>query len=101
MYVCIYCHQQTDCFVVSQLFIVARHVRRYKLGLKLTQLYIRLSIILLSRQWAYVSSGIIRNYVVAFVCLHFALPNTKLLNSYEDLCITRVAAVNSFTRIIL
>ena len=46
----------------------------------------------------YVSLWIKRYYVVAYVCLHFALPDTKVLNSYEELCITRVAAVNSFAR---
>ena len=45
-----------DCFIVSQLFSVARHVRCFKLGLKPTQLYVRLCIILLSHQLTYVSS---------------------------------------------
>ena len=35
-----------------------------------------------SRQ--HVSSGIIRHYVVAFVCLHFALPDTRVLNSMKS-----------------
>ena len=26
VYVCVYCHPQTDCFIVSQLFIVVRYV---------------------------------------------------------------------------
>ena len=30
-----YCHPQTDCFIVSQLFSMARHVRHFKLGSKL------------------------------------------------------------------
>ena len=30
----IYCHPQTDCFVVSQLFSVVKHAGRYKLGSK-------------------------------------------------------------------
>ena len=30
----IYCHPQTDCFIVSQLFSVARHTRFPKLGSK-------------------------------------------------------------------
>ena len=68
----------TDCFIVSQLISVARHAGRFKLGLKPTQLYVRLSIILLSHQSAYVSSGIIRHYVVAFACLHFALPECSI-----------------------
>ena len=32
IYVDRYCHPQTHCFVESQLFNVARHVRRLKLG---------------------------------------------------------------------
>ena len=34
MYVCmyIYCHPETDCFVVSKLFRVARHAGRFKRG---------------------------------------------------------------------
>ena len=70
--VCIYiyiyiCHPQTDCFVVSQLFSVARHVGCLKLGPKPTQLYVRLSIIPLSQPAKHVSSGFIRHCVVAFV----------------------------------
>ena len=38
----IYRHPQTDCFVVSQLFSVARHVGRLKLGSKPAQLYVDL-----------------------------------------------------------
>ena len=63
IYIYIYCHPQTDCFVVSKLFSVVRHVGHFKLGS-------RLSIIPLTQQATYVSSGIIRHYVVAFVCLH-------------------------------
>ena len=70
IYTYIYCHPQTDCFVVSQLSSVTEHVCCLKLGSKL---YIRLSIILLSQQANHVSSGIIRHYVVAFICLHFCL----------------------------
>ena len=40
-----------------------------------------LRIILLSHQSTYISSGIIRHYVVAFVCLDFALPDTRVFNS--------------------
>ena len=50
LYIYIYCHPQTDCFVVTQLFSVARHVRRFKLRLKPTQLYVRLSILPLSHR---------------------------------------------------
>ena len=51
--------KKTDCFVVSQLFSVARHVGRLKLGSKPTQLYVRLSIRLLGQQAYHVSLGII------------------------------------------
>ena len=45
-----YCHPQTDCFIVSQLFSVARHVGHLKLGSKPAQLYVRLNIIPLSQR---------------------------------------------------
>ena len=89
----------TDCFAVSQLFSVARHVGRFKLGSKPAQIYVRLCILLISQQMTYGSSGIIRHYVVAFICLQFGLLNTRVLNSLEELCITVVAAVNSFARV--
>ena len=71
VYIYIYWHPQTDCFVVSQHFSVARHVGRLKLESKPAQLYVRLRIIPLSPQANYVSSGIIRHYVVAFVCFTY------------------------------
>ena len=67
----IYCHP--DSFVLSQTFSVARHVGHLKLGSKPAQLYVRLCIIPLSQQSTHVSWGIIRHFVVAFVCLHFCL----------------------------
>ena len=73
IYIYIYCHTQTDCFVVSQLFGAARHVGRLKLGSKPTQLYVRLIVISFSQQTNHFSPGIIRHYVVAFVCLRFCL----------------------------
>ena len=74
VYIYIYCHPQTDCIVVSQLFSVARHIGCLKLGLKPAQLYVRLSIRPLSQQVYHVSKRIIRYYVAAaaaFACLHF------------------------------
>ena len=68
-----YEEEEVDCFLVSHPFSVARHVGRLKLGWKPAQPYVRLSIILLSQQANHVSSGIIRHYVLAFVCLHFCL----------------------------
>ena len=49
IYIYIFSHPQTDCFVVSQLFSVARHVGRLKLGSKPSQHYVRFSIIPLSQ----------------------------------------------------
>ena len=34
IYIYIYCHPRNDCFIVSQLFIVARHIRCFKVRLK-------------------------------------------------------------------
>ena len=70
----IYCHPQTDCFVVSQLFSMTRHVGRVKLGLKPAQLYVRFRIRPLGQQAYHVGKEIIRYYAAAaaaFVCLHF------------------------------
>ena len=84
--VCVYCPPQSECFAVSQLFWVARHVRRLKVGSILAQLYVRFSIIPLSLQANHVSSGIIRHYVVNFVCFtFFTLPYSRVLNSFEEL----------------
>ena len=53
----IYSHPQTDCFVVSQLFSVARHVGHLKLGSKPAQLYVRLAcgFYYWSPAWKYIS----------------------------------------------
>ena len=39
----IYCHPQTYCFVLSEIFSVARNAGRSKPGSKPVQLYVRLS----------------------------------------------------------
>ena len=57
----IYCHPQTDCFVLSELFSVARHVGRLNPWSKLVQLYVRLSIRPLGQQAYHVGEG---NYKV-------------------------------------
>ena len=72
---------------------MARHTGRFKLGSEPIQHHVRLSILPLSQQATYVSWGIITHYVLAFVCLHFVLPDTGVLNSFEEHCITWVAAV--------
>ena len=67
----VYCHPQTDCFIVSQLFNVARHAEHFKLGSKQAKLYVGLRILQLSHQANNVNSGIITHYVLAFGCKHF------------------------------
>ena len=42
IYIYIYSHPQTDCFVLSELFSVARHAGSSKPGSKPVQLYVRL-----------------------------------------------------------
>ena len=42
IYMCVYSNPQTDCFVLSELFNVARHAGRSKPGSKPVQLYVRL-----------------------------------------------------------
>ena len=96
-YICIYYHPQAYCFVVSKLFNVVRHVGHLKLGSKPTQLYVRDRIIPLSQQANHVSSGIIRHYAVLSFVYAFALPDTRVLNLFEKLCIMRMTAVNSFS----
>ena len=103
IYIC--CHLHTDCFVVSQLFSVARHVGRLKMGSKPVQLYVRLSIIPLGQQAYHVGSGIIKSYVVTaaatFVLFTiYTLPDIRVLNSFEELCIIWAAADNSFARVL-
>ena len=77
---------------ITTLFSVARYAGCFKLGLKHTQLYITLSILPLSHQATYVSLGIITHYISAFICLHFALTDTGVLNSLQELCITQIDA---------
>ena len=70
-----YCHSQTDCFIVSQLFSVARYVGCLKLGSKPSQLYVRLSIRLLGQQVYHVGKGIIRYYVATAAAIHAHIIN--------------------------
>ena len=100
IYIYIYCHPQTDCFVLSELFIVAWHVGCSKPGSKPIQLYVRLSLRSLGQQayhiWLW---EFLRYYVVTAtaVCLHFyTLSATRVPNSFEELCIMWAAAENSF-----
>ena len=99
IYIYIYCHPQTDSFVPSELFGVARHVGRSKPGSKPIQLYVRLSLRPLSQQAYHVWLRELLRYLCSnnsSVCLHFyTLSATRELNSFEELCIMRAAAKNS------
>ena len=78
---------------------MARHTGRFKLGLKQVQLFVDL----VSYRSAIGDIRQSRSYnacVVAFACLHFVLSDTRGLNSLEELCITRVAAVSSCVRVL-
>ena len=59
MYIFIYCHPLADCFVLSELFSVARHAGRSKPGPKPVQLYVglRLSFRPLGHQAGLVGEG--------------------------------------------
>ena len=100
----IYCHLHTDCFVASQLFSVARHVGRLKLGSKPAQIYVSLSISPISQQAYDVGLG---NYKVCSnsrssvrLFTFYTLPDTRLLKSYKEFCIMRAAAQNSFIKVL-
>ena len=69
----VFCHLQIDCFIVSQLFSVTRHTRRFKLRSKSAQLYVKPSILPLGQQSTYVSSEITMHYVSTFACFTFCL----------------------------
>ena len=72
----IYCHPQTDCFVLSELFSVARHAGRSKPGSKPIQLYVRLSLRPLGRQYIYIYIYIYiygLSYIYIYICIREAM----------------------------
>ena len=77
IYIYIYSHPLTDCFVLSELFSVARHIGGSKPGSKPIQLYLRLSLKPPGQQAYHVwLREFLRYYVVtaaaaASVCLRF------------------------------
>ena len=57
----------------------------------------------LANKHTMLAKGIIRYYVAiaASVCLHlYTLLATRVLNTFEELCIIRAAAENSFARVL-
>ena len=79
----IYSRSQTHCFVVSQHFSMARHAGRFKLNRNL--LYFTLDWVCYrsANSVTYVNSPNLMHFVLAFVCLHFALSDTGTLNSLQ------------------
>ena len=94
-----YCHPQTDGLVESQIICVARCTKCFKLGSK--------------PGWHYVCRisypSAINNLSVSeefyHICITFlfftcTLTCYWLFNSFEEICITRVATSNSFPRVL-
>ena len=92
----IYSHPQTDCFVLSELFSVARHAGRSKPESKPVQLYDRPH----GHKRTTLAKGIFRYLIFSkqqqqplFTFFH-TLPATRELNSFEEPCITLTVADN-------
>ena len=86
----IYCYPQRDCFIVSQLFSVARHARFSKLGSKSDWLLRHVEILVHSHEEAQ------RNIYHFLFRLHIYMLNGYWeLNSFEECCIMQVATINS------
>ena len=88
----IYSHPQTDCFIQSELFSVARHVGRSKPGSKPIQLCVRLSLRLLGHQVSHFWLRELLKYLcsnssssVRFLHIFYTLSVTRVLNSFEEL----------------
>ena len=67
----IYSHPQTDCFVLSELFSVARHAGRSKPGSKPVQLYVRLSFRPVGHQADLVDKGNFKVFYLAAAAAAF------------------------------
>ena len=96
IYIYIYCHPQTDCFVLSELFGVARHAGRLKPGSIPVHFYARLSFRPFGHQADHFGQGNFKVFILAKQqqpFLHFYTQSaTRVLNFFEELCITLAAA---------
>ena len=103
IYIYIYILSSTDnCFFVLQLFSVARHLQRLKLGWKPAQLYGRLSIRPFGQRAYRVSEGIIRYLVVAYVCLQFIvyrIPGCSIRSKKENMFKENMFKENMFKNV--
>ena len=73
VYIYIYSHPQTDCFIASQLFHVARQNRFSKLGLKPSWLKCQSKILLHSYKETSVSKRIFKHKYITFVLFTYIL----------------------------
>ena len=105
---CIYIYilSSTDrLFRSTELFSVAKHVGRSKPGSKPIQLYVRLSLRPLGQQTYHVwlrefLKVLCSNSSSRLFTFFNTLSATRVLNSFEELCIMRAAAENSFIRVL-
>ena len=81
IYIYIYIYIYTDCFVLPQLFSVARHTRCCKLRLKPDLLYISQ----ISYSWAFVI--LIVSEGIFWYIFTYTISATIVLNSLEEFCI--------------
>ena len=92
----IYSHPRRNCFIVSKIISVARQVRWSKPGLKPSWLYASQIFYHTATNKLSVSEGILMHmYHFCFVYI-YTLNDYRILNSLKELCITQVAAGNSF-----
>ena len=94
----IYSHPQTDCYVVSRLFNVARQARFPKLGSKPGWLKRQSEILPLSHEETSASEGNFNAYITFVLFYIYPLNGYRELNSFEEPCFTLVATITSLTR---
>ena len=98
IYIYIVIHRQA-CFVLSELFSVARQARFLKLGSKPAWLKRQSKILPLSHEGTSVSEGNLNAYVShLFLFTYIRLTGTESSNSFEEPCFTLVATITSFAR---
>ena len=81
IYIDIYCHPQTDCFIVSQHFSVARQAKFPNLGLKPGWLKCQSKILPLSHEETSASEGNLNAYVSHLFCLLISTKSSIHLKS--------------------
>ena len=93
IYIYIYCHPQTDCFVLSEFFSVAKHIQHSKPGSKPIQLYVRLSLRPLGQQTYHVWLRELLRYLFSnsssrlfTFFIPYRLPECSILSKSFALC---------------